>query len=48
LTALEQFGDDGSFSQDKALLKSVDRLSAGKAPAKYKQSARRFLTKYGP
>ena len=48
LTALEQFGDDGSFSQDKALLKSVERLSAGKAPAKYKQSARRFLTKYGP
>jgi hypothetical protein len=48
LTALEQFGDDGSFSQDKALLKSVDRLGAGKAPAKYKQSARRFLTKYGP
>jgi hypothetical protein len=47
LTALEQFGDDGSFSQDKALLKSVDRLSAGQAPAKYKQSARRFLTKYG-
>ncbi len=48
LTALEQFGDDGSFSQDKALLKSVDRLNAGKAPAKYKQSARRFLTKYRP
>jgi hypothetical protein len=48
LTALEQFGDDGSFSQDKPLLKSVDRLSAGKAPAKYKQSARRFLTKYRP
>jgi hypothetical protein len=48
LTAREQFGDDGSFGQDKALLKSVDRLGAGKAPAKYKQSARRFLTKYGP
>jgi hypothetical protein len=47
LTALEQFGD-GSFGQDKALLKSVDRLGAGKAPARYKQSARRFLTKYGP
>jgi hypothetical protein len=48
LTALEQFGDDGSFGQDKALLKSVDRLGAGKAPARYKQSARRFLTKYSP
>jgi hypothetical protein len=47
LTALEQFGD-GSFGQDKALLKSIDRLGAGKAPARYKQSARRFLTKYGP
>jgi hypothetical protein len=48
LTALEQFGDDESFGRDKALLKSVDRLGAGKAPAKYKQSARRFLSKYGP
>jgi len=47
LTALTQFGDDEALGKDKALLKSVDRLSAGKAPAKYKQSARRFLSKYG-
>jgi hypothetical protein len=48
LTALEQFGDDETLGKDKALLKSVDRLSAGGAPTKYKQSARRFLSKYGP
>ena len=48
LSALEQFGDDATLGKDKALLKSVDRLSAGKAPTKYKQSARRFLSKYGP
>ena len=47
LTALTQFGDDEALGKDKALLKSVDRLSAGEAPAKYKQSARRFLSKYG-
>ena len=48
LTALEQFGDDVALGKDKALLKSVDRLSAGKGPTKYKQSARRFLSKHGP
>jgi len=48
LTALEQFGDDAALGKDKALLKSVDRLSAGKGPTKYKQSARRFLSKHGP
>jgi hypothetical protein len=48
LTALEQFGDDAALGKDKALLKSVDRLSGGKTPAKYKQSARRFLSKHGP
>jgi hypothetical protein len=47
LTALEQFGDDEALGKDKALLKSVDRFRAGKAPTKYKQSARRFLSKYG-
>jgi hypothetical protein len=46
LTALSEFGDEKAIVGDKALLKSVDRLSAGKAPAKYKQSARRFLSKY--
>jgi HEAT repeat protein len=46
LTALTQFGDE-ALGKDKALLKSVDRFSVGKAPSKYKQSARRFLNKYG-
>jgi hypothetical protein len=46
LTALAQFGDDEEIEKDKALLKSVDSFSEGKAQAKYKQSARRFLNKY--
>jgi len=46
LTALEQFGDDAALGKDKALLKSVDRLITGQAPAKYKQSAKRFLSKF--
>jgi HEAT repeat protein len=46
LTALMQFGDE-ALGKDKALLKSVDRFSVGKALSKYKQSARRFLSKYG-
>ncbi|MEY9418083.1 hypothetical protein ABIF69_004525 [Bradyrhizobium japonicum] len=48
LTALEQFGEDQAIGDDKTLLKSVDRLSAGEAPTKYKQSARRFLSKHRP
>lgn len=47
LTALEQFADQEALGKDKALLKTVERFRAGKAPAKYKQSARRFLSKYG-
>ena len=47
LTALAQFGDDEAIRKDKALLRSVNRLSSGKASSKYKQSARRFLDKYG-
>lgn len=46
LTALAQFGDAEAIGKDKALLESVDRLSSGKAPATYRQSARRFLSKY--
>lgn len=46
LTALTQFGDESKITGDQALLQSVDRLS-DKAPAKLKQSARRFLNKYG-
>lgn len=46
LTALTQFGDDAAVASDKALLKSVNRFSVGKASSKYKQSARQFLSKY--
>jgi hypothetical protein len=46
MTALSQFGDDEAIAKDKALLNSVERMSAGKALGKYKQSARRFLSKY--
>jgi len=46
LTALTQLGDE-TLSQDTALMKSVDRFSTGKTPPKYKQTARRFLSKYG-
>jgi hypothetical protein len=47
LTALEQFGDDAALAKDKALMRSVARYKASKTPAKYKQTARRFLSKYG-
>ncbi len=47
LSALTNFGDEAAIAGDNALLKSVDRLSGGKASTKYKQSARRFLSKYG-
>lgn len=46
LTALTQFGDDAAIAKDEVLLKSVDSLS-DKAPTKVKQTARRFLSKYG-
>ena len=46
LTALTQFGDQEAVAKDEALMKSVNRLSVGKTPAKYKQSARQFLSKY--
>jgi hypothetical protein len=46
LAALTQLGDE-TLSDDKALIKSVDRFSTGKTPAKYKQTARQFLSKYG-
>jgi hypothetical protein len=46
LAAVEQFGDRESVAQDTQLLKSVDRMSKA-APAKYKKSARHFLSKHG-
>jgi HEAT repeat protein len=46
LTALTQLGDE-TLSEDTALMKSIGRFSTGKTPPKYKQTARRFLSKYG-
>jgi hypothetical protein len=46
LTALTQFGDAAAIAKDEALLKSVDHMS-GEASTKVKQTARRFLSKYG-
>jgi hypothetical protein len=46
LAALTNFGDAEAVANDKALMKRVDHLSA-KAPAKVKQSARQFLSRYG-
>ena len=46
LAALTQLGDE-TLSDDKALMKSVDRFTTGKTPPRYKQTARRFLSKYG-
>jgi hypothetical protein len=46
LAALTQL-DDKTLSDDKALMKSVDRFSTGKTTPRYKQTARRFLSKYG-
>jgi hypothetical protein len=45
LTALTQFGGE-AVAKDEALMKRVDRLR-GKGSTKVKQSARRFLDKYG-
>jgi hypothetical protein len=45
LTALTQFGGE-AVAKDEALMKRIDRLRA-KASTKVKQSARRFLDKYG-
>ena len=46
LSAVTQFGDGAAIAGDKALMKSVDRLS-GSAGTKVKQGARHFLSKYG-
>ncbi|QPF86447.1 hypothetical protein IC762_09245 [Bradyrhizobium genosp. L] len=46
LTALEQFGDDAALGKDKALMQSVTRFKSSKAAPKYKQTARRFLSKF--
>jgi len=46
LAALTQFANDEEVAKDDVLLKRVERLT-DHAPTKVKQSARRFLTKYG-
>jgi hypothetical protein len=46
LTALEQFGDEETVAKDEELLKSVTRLSGQAKSAKYKKSAKQFLTKF--
>lgn len=46
LTALTQFGADKMSADDEALLKRVDELT-GTASTTVKESARRFLAKYG-
>jgi hypothetical protein len=46
LAALQQFGDEETVSKDSALLKSIDRLSSKAKSAKYKKSAKQFLTQY--
>lgn len=46
LTGLSQFGDAEAVAKDKALLKSVDQLSNKAESAKYKKSARQFLSKF--
>ena len=48
LVALQQFGDDEALGKDKALLKSVKGFSGGKTQAKYKQTAKQFLSRYKP
>jgi len=47
LTALEQFGDDAALGKDKKLIQSVTRFRSSKVSPKYKQTAKRFLSKFG-
>ena len=46
LTAITQFGDEGEVSKDETLKKHINRISK-KGGTRVKQSARRFMTKYG-
>jgi len=46
LTAITQFGDEEEVSKDEILKKKINRISK-KGGSKVKQSARRFMTKYG-
>jgi len=43
LSAVKQFGDEEEVAKDKALLKSVNRMSADAKSSKYKKSAKDFL-----
>ncbi|HYP26470.1 MAG TPA: hypothetical protein VE262_07125 [Blastocatellia bacterium] len=46
LTAITQFGDEQAVAEDKTLMRRIDNMK-DEASTKIKQSARRFLTKYG-
>lgn len=47
LTALANFADQAEVEKDQPLMKSIDRLSSKAKSGKYKQSARRFLSRHG-
>jgi hypothetical protein len=46
MTALQQFGDEKAVASDEELMKSVNRLSGKAKSAKYKKSAKQFLTRF--
>jgi len=46
LSAIQQFGNQESVSNDTQLMKSVGRMRKAAAP-KYKKTAKQFLEKYG-
>ena len=46
LTALKRFADEEEITNDKALMKSINRLSTKAKSAKYKKSAKQFLKAY--
>ena len=46
LTAIKRFAAEEDVAKDKALLKSIDRLSTKAKSAKYKKSAKQFLETY--
>jgi len=47
LTGITHFADQEEVAKDKPLMKSIARLSSKAKSAKYKRSARQFMTKHG-
>jgi hypothetical protein len=47
LTGLSHFADQEELAKDQPLMKSIDRLSSKAKSAKYKRSARQFLSRHG-